>query len=468
MKQADLRSSWLIPLVTAGVLIRLTFLALAGRLEPFADESNYLYLGILWNRFELYSDSGRYLWPPGYPFLVSRALSIFGSGGVMSLKLFQVLCSAIVGGCTILLARRVFNDRAARFAGVLWCIYLPLIGFTHYLWPETLFLALFLPSLYLLLLWWQNGDLRNRSAQLLAASGVIFGLAILVKEIGLFLLPVLSCLILLRAKDSPPRYRFGVALLFFLAATVVITPWMLRNFEVYGRFVPGGATVGKNMLMGLNSDYRNIDYPRRHRAKIARANHRVQEVLIGRQPEGWRQSSEINVIDRASDNVSRGLAFSRQNPGFVLRSRLKRLADWSSPMSFFLRHYGLERYHGGLDHVWVRRFLIGIAVMVPVLVLVGAIPGLFLSVRDPSTRWFLIGVLAFFVLAGGMLNASTRYRIAVEPLLIVCAAGFYSGAGLPWRGKSSGMLGALFGSAFLLTLWALNWREVLAYLSLIW
>ncbi len=447
MKQAELQSSWLISLVAVGILIRLTLLVLAGRLEPFADESNYLYLGVLWDRFAFYSDSGRYLWPPGYPFLVSRALGIFGAGGVMALKLLQVLCSAIVGGCTILLAGRFFGTRAARLAGAFWCIYLPLIGFTHYLWPETIFLALFLPCVYILLLWWQESDLKDRSAPLLASSGLLLGFAVLVKEVGLFLLPLLTCLIFLRTRGSTPRYRVGAALLFLLSATVVIAPWALRNLEVYGRLVPVGATLGKNMFMGLNSGYRNLDYPRRHRAKIDLANRRVQELLIGGQPEGWKQSPEINVIDRATDNVSRGLAFARQNPGFVFRSRFKRLADWSSPMSFFLRHYGLERYHGLLDQVWVRRSLIMVAVIVPVVVLAGAIPGLFLSVADPSTRWFLISILLFFVLAGAMLNASTRYRIAIEPLLIVCAAGFFSGAGYPWRGRSLAKLGALFGSA---------------------
>ncbi|MEJ2084919.1 MAG: hypothetical protein P8Y44_04475 [Acidobacteriota bacterium] len=59
-------------------MIRLAFLLLSGRIEPFADESNYLYLSLLWNRFDLYSDGVQFLWPPGYPFVISRCLQLFG------------------------------------------------------------------------------------------------------------------------------------------------------------------------------------------------------------------------------------------------------------------------------------------------------------------------------------------------------------------------------------------------------
>ncbi len=68
--------------------------------------------------------------------------------GIFLAKLFQVLASASIGLSTMLLARLFFGDRAAKVAGVIWCVDLPRIGFAHAFWKETLFLAFFLPGLY--------------------------------------------------------------------------------------------------------------------------------------------------------------------------------------------------------------------------------------------------------------------------------------------------------------------------------
>ena len=55
--------------------------------------------------------------------------------------------------------------RAARVAGVLWVFYLPLAFYTHVLWNETLFLACFLPSLYLILTVLQSPLRRTRYSE---------------------------------------------------------------------------------------------------------------------------------------------------------------------------------------------------------------------------------------------------------------------------------------------------------------
>ena len=69
-------------IVGAGVLLRLLFLWLAEPLELQSDEANYVYLALSWNHFGFFSDSYRYPWPPGYPFLLAAALGAFGASAV--------------------------------------------------------------------------------------------------------------------------------------------------------------------------------------------------------------------------------------------------------------------------------------------------------------------------------------------------------------------------------------------------
>ena len=322
---------WLVGLTALGVGIRLAFLLLAGELQPHADESNYLYLAVCWNRFSFYSDAVYYLWPPAYPFMVAVALDWFGAAGVFALKLFQVLLSGVIGCVTMLTARQVFNQRAALIAGAVWCLYLPLIGFTHYLWPETLFLAVFLSSVYLFLTWWQQAeDDKTHQVRLLAA-GLLFGVALLIKEVGLYLCPVLALLIVWRRGRLSLVNRVSGAVLFILSVAVVVVPWTLRNHEVYGRFVPVGATLGKNVYMGLNGSYYNLDYPHQHRPQLEEANEWVHRVLIGSSRPSWMPENRPNIIDRSKQSTRAGLAIAREHPANLARTRVNRVADWVAP-----------------------------------------------------------------------------------------------------------------------------------------
>ena len=459
--------AWLVAIVVSGVCLRLVMLVLAGRLEPYSDESNYLYLALLWERFGFYSDSANYLWPPAFPYVLKRAIELFGPHGPTAVKLLQIGASAVVGTCTMLIARLVIDPRAAKLAGLIWCFYLPLIGFTHYLWPETFFLSLLLPSLYLLLKWGAAGNARNRSELLLLTSGLLLGLAVLFKEVGLFLLPVFCLWVFLESRDLVVSARVGRAVLLCLAFSVVVTPWTMRNFGVYGRFVPVGATLGKNLFMGVNAEYKNLDYPQSARRKIRAANRPVIRLLTGNRPTEWTPSTEINVIDRSKQNLRRGLGFAFDHPGFFARTRVKNVADWSSPMSFYLRHIGLERYRGVLDLDPIRRLLIGLALLLPLAVLAGTIPGL-MSIDERATRWLLIAVIALSFLSGALVNGSTRYRIAIEPLLILLAAGFYSRPSKLLEVDVGERTVIVFGCLVLVALWALNLREVSTFVGMIW
>ena len=179
--QATARVGQILGLAALGVAIRLAFLLLAGDLEPYADESNYLYLALLWDRTSVYSDGVTYLWPPGYPFFLAVFLRVFGDGAVFAAKLCQVMLSGVNGLVVMLLAARFFRPRAVNLAGLIWCVYLPLIGFTHYLWPETVYLALFLPGFYLLVCWWQQAPRVSAKNGYLVAAGLLIALSVLVK-----------------------------------------------------------------------------------------------------------------------------------------------------------------------------------------------------------------------------------------------------------------------------------------------
>lgn len=462
-----LATRWLIALTLLGAGIRLLFVFLAGDLEPQADESHYLYLAAVWKHFGVYSDCAYYLWPPGYPVFLGLCLRLFGAGGIFAAKLVQVLLSGVVGLVTMLLAGRLFSRRAAWIAGVLWCVYLPLIGFTHTLWPETMYLAAFMPALYLLVVWWQHGERTSASNRCLIAAGMLIGLSLLIKEVGLWWAAGLAVLVLARDLRHSVAAAASRAILFALSVSVLVLPWTLRNHEVYGRWTPVGATLGQNLYWGLNGSYLNFDYTPAQLNQLAKINPRVYRWLLATPPPNWQRSDSPNVIDRSAEDVQRGLRYAGDHPGFALRTRIKKLADWVTPLSFFVRHYALGRYHDVLASPAVRRPLLAAALVLPMVVLASAIPGFWRSMRSSRAATVLAFTLIYFVPTTALINGMSRYRIALEPLLIVLAAGFLAGA--TWRGwRRPAMVLSAVGWTALGFLWWVNAPEVLALVRSAW
>ena len=498
-----------------GVGVRLLFLLLAGGLEPYADESGYIYLALGWNHFGFFSDGGNYLWPPGYPFFLATMFDWFGVNGVYAAKLVQVLASSVIGYSLMLIARRVLDHRAAIVAGLIWCFYLPLIGFTHYLWPETLFLTFFVPVLYLLVSASPKADGRPVDARRFLAAGLLMGVSLLIKESMLYLSVILTALIVWRFRRNALMEGVRHAALFAMALAVVVLPWMLRNYEVYGRYVPVAASLGENCYQGIFRRYQNFDYPPplvgkdevgRVRASPQRRGavrdapladldgetfypriygrghwmfrwfiQRPREAewdraLAGSNAEnrarpGGRQIP--NTVDQSKANVAKAIAFIKEYPQYFALARVKRLSNWASPTSFFVRHNALGRYDGLPARTAFRRLLLVAALALPMLVLIGAIPGLLWTMRGSADgavlRWT---VLYAFIPA--MLVGMSRHRIAIEPVLIVAAAGFFSRLGRPRNLKLLPGALVVLGWGLLAFLWLLAAREVTAVAALVW
>ena len=448
-------------ILATGVGIRLLFLLLAGDLDLHADESSYAYLAMSWNRFGVYLGSDMFLWPPGHTAFLAFWVGLFGEGGIFAAKLCQVLLSAVIGSMIMLLAKRAFSPKAGLVAGGIWAVYVPLIGYTHYIWPESLFLAVFLPAVYLFLRILDRPPATGRALLMPVGLGLLLGLCMLIKESGL-LLTILFCgAMLLLMKSVPLSRRVWTSATVLLTVIAVILPWAQRNQEVYGHTVWSGATLGRNLFWGANGKYKNFDYPKVDYKEIYKADDWVYANLI-QAPKGsqWRVSKAANTIERDAENVDLAMDFIKANPGYVLRTRIKKFADWVTPLSFFVRHHFMGYYQGFVAGDGVRPFLILLSVLLTMLVFAAALPGFLLSLSDWNARTALgLGILAF--LATMPLVAMSRYRLPVEPLLIVLAAGSLTSVNRPWLKRKWLLAVVLLGLAVLGSLWLINSKEIL-------
>lgn len=474
------RAPWGMILVIAalGVAIRAGLLALALPIEVQSDEANYLYLALGLERFGVYFDQHRYLWPPGYPWLLHAVIGDGSGASLTTFRALQVALSSVVGITTMLFAWRMFSSRAALVAGLLWAFHVPLAAFSHLLWNETVFLALFLPALWHALVGLDrtaDGD-ESAAARRLLLAGLLMGAALHVKEMPLFLMVPLAAVTAWRARPLGAGAAARLATLMPLAALVVLTPWITRNHEVYGRVVVGGATLGENVYQGVNARYVNFDLVPLERERVRRGLPPLSDVqrapftaapigADGAPEAAWsRAESTFHPIDRQGVNMRRGLEWGLARPGWLARTRVKKWSDLVTPLSFFTRHQALGHYapESGLGGAW-RRPLVIWSMLTSVLVLLGAVLGGATSLRAGHGR-AVVAVTIGYVLCAALLVSMSRFRVPIEPLLIALCGGFLT-HGPAHRSVPRLAAGgaALLGLAFL---WWVAWPETWAAASM--
>jgi len=178
--------------------------------------------------------------PPAHAWLLSLAAD--GDGTVPTpvarLQRLQILWGTLLVGLTALLARALFDTRTGVLAGLLAALSPALIAHSHFLWSENVFAVLVTAGLLGVV-----SDARQPRLLVVMATGVVFGAAALTRELAFGIAGVSG---LWWVSLAAPAERGAAALrggLLLAIAIAVTAPWMLRNTDVFDRFV-GISTVG--------------------------------------------------------------------------------------------------------------------------------------------------------------------------------------------------------------------------------
>ncbi len=269
----------------AAVLIRLAYFA-EYRHSPFFD---FLHLDPLyyfewatriasgeWIGREVFEQS------PLYPYLLAIYIGLFGQD-LTALRLVQFAIGSATAVLTCILAARLFGRSAGICAGLLAAVYGPLLFFEGQVMKE--FLTPFFSIAMLLLFDLAVTRTKGRGI-LLAASGACIGLAALVRDNVLLVLPCLALYLILARRgprhpvaeggsagerhrrvaggpaireDAGMRGRLREALLLAGGALVILLPVGMRNYAVSGDFVLTTSGGGEVFYIG-NGPYANGAY----------------------------------------------------------------------------------------------------------------------------------------------------------------------------------------------------------------
>jgi 4-amino-4-deoxy-L-arabinose transferase-like glycosyltransferase len=186
--------------------------------------------------------------PPLYPYLTAGVFLVFGiysKASAFVLLSLNSIFSALTCIPIFLIARRVFSEKVAVGSAWAWAL-LPNVMFwsTRWVW-ETSLSALLLATAF-----WLALTLEDREGWLpWLEFGILWGVAALNSTSLLSFLPAAGLWAWYRRAQRGKRSLAGVVLasVVFLAC---ITPWLVRNYQTFGKFIFIRDNFGAELRMG--------------------------------------------------------------------------------------------------------------------------------------------------------------------------------------------------------------------------
>jgi 4-amino-4-deoxy-L-arabinose transferase-like glycosyltransferase len=356
---------------------------------------------------------------PVYPSIMAGCFKLFGiysKGAAIAILSLNSLFSALTCVPIFLIGLRSFNLWTAKIAAWLWVFFPNAIYFSaNWMWAtclSTLLLALLvLAVLYL----------RESTSKLAwIGFGLGCGVVSLTEPNVMSVLPFLglwACYYLQRRK----RAWFAPACLAAMAFIVVVSPWFLRNYLVFHRFIPFRDGMGLELYVGNNGYSAHW------------ANGSVRPSNSPTELAEYARSGELAYM---AHKQQQALGFIKANKAWYLVMTLRRAVYlWTGFWSF--RQSYLEQ--DPLDHpnIVLNLALLGLAV--------AGLRRAFRERREEVAPYVLL--FLFFPLIYCLTHPEVYYMRPLDPFLILLAA--YALAGTraveKWAGskKKGGQLAAL-------------------------
>lgn len=181
--------------------------------------------------------------PPLYSYVLAAVYALFGRG-YLQVGLFHTLLDCLSIYFLVEIGARIFNRRVGILAGFAYALYPYLIFQNLTLIDTPLFMALMHGFL------WCTVLLREqRNVALGALGGVFLALAALTRPVIVPLAPLVALWLLFRLNLwEATRRLVPVA----AVSALIVVPWLVWTYQVYGAFVPIATNGGMNFWFGNN------------------------------------------------------------------------------------------------------------------------------------------------------------------------------------------------------------------------
>lgn len=359
--------------------------------RTFPDEKTYIGSAITLAETGEFSTAGFRQWQmPGTVFVYSIFYRFTGSqeGLIYVVRAFQSLALLVTGFLAANIAYAIFENKCCYFFTLSIILFYPFfVFFQGLLLSETLFISALVASLWLFYRW-ASGGFRLGYVFVLTILG--FAVTTYIRPTLTFFPPVLMATgYLFRKRDV--RRSVKVFILALSLFCVLLSPWWVRSFHLFGRVIPFTTSSFMNMYVGNNpkNTTGGADWSKDAALKLYSA----EEV------------SELEYMELYRRETRR---FISENPGGFLN------LCWLRFKRFWNIVPNAEPYDRGL-YKYVSMLSFG-----PILLL--TIVSLCFSARFWINLVPVYLIVIYFTVIHCATIASLRYRMPIEPFLIILAS----------------------------------------------
>jgi hypothetical protein len=327
---------------------------------------------------------------PVYPYFLAFVFKRFGVASHAS-YFFIELVQSLFSAFTVIPLMGIAAAMGRRHAGVLGAV---LWAFSPWFsrWALTWIWETSLSALLLACLVWYAFWLREKTSRVVwVGFGALWGFALLVNPALISLLPV-TLIFALRNSRGAGRSWLRPATAMLMACCLVVSPWVIRNRVVMGKWIFLRDNFGFELALG---NY-HLSFGRGWSGKHPAGN--------PREFTRYREMGEVAYIEA---NTAEALRFVRQYPGEFLSLCAKRVV-------YFWDGSGMK-YRGPVAAYW---FPWSFALFSFLL-----LPALWVSSRLRIPYWgVLFAILLIYPLPYYLTHPPVRYRHIIEPEMVLVIA----------------------------------------------
>lgn len=181
---------------------------------------------------------------PGFPILCYVVYKLFGHNPLYIIFI-QILITSLIVILASLITRRLFNEKTAIFACFLIAFFPPLIVYSTYnLHPMNVYSFLFVLLILMFMRLRESLIFKN-----ICFTGIIIGLSLLFRSTSL-VITLLGIIWFFIVAHYETKQKFWAIASIILIAFILILPWSIRNYLVYGKVQVLQTADGESLWWG--------------------------------------------------------------------------------------------------------------------------------------------------------------------------------------------------------------------------
>jgi len=271
----------------------------------------------------LFGKTGPTAWlAPVFPYLLAGIFKVFGvysKASTIAALALDCLFSALTCIPIYFIARKHFGESAAVWAGWAWAFFPYAIFFSaDFIWATTL-ATLFVSLIFL----WALHLETSSSVWQWAGFGALSGFGGLTDPVVMSVAPFLGAWASYRLYRSGNRW-LTPGLGAVVAVVLVVSPWFVRNYEIFHKVIPFRSCLGLEVYFGNNQDSWHWGPPGYHPSD---------------NENEWREYQQLGEGGYTRKKFEEGLAFINSHRRLYVQQTLRRVIYlWTGFWSFSPRY----------------------------------------------------------------------------------------------------------------------------------